>query len=267
MQIRDTYRHKTLDRKTNIKNKVAKVKLRIKMENVQSNSLTSDSIVISQALRDRLNELKSLHQQYIQIEMEFHRDFFALDMEFQMKRQKFYKQRKCIVNGDGYMVDTRIDHMAVDDDDDDDVDKITESIRNMHLDVNQCAQCNGNGNDKMAKCVPHFWLQALKNCSNDLTFIQDKDNEILQHLCDIRISMAMAPELSFTLEFEFQSNRFFHNNILTKQYILHNSTGDGKCFGSLIVKAIGCSIEWKDGMNVMENADESFFKFSIHPIR
>lgn len=257
MQIRDTYRHKTLDRKTNINNKAAKVKLRIKMENFQSNPLTSDSMVISQALRDRLYALKSLHQEYIRIETAFHRDVFALNMEFQKRRQQTFEQRKIIVNG-GDMADTCIDHGLSDDA----VDKITESIRKMHLDDDQFVRGNGN---QMPKCVPNFWLQALKNCSNELTLIQDRDNEVLTHLCDIRIDMAMDPELSFTLQFEFQANRFFHNNILTKQYILHNSAADGKRLGSLIVKAIGCSIEWKDGMNVMENAAESFFEFFNSP--
>lgn len=77
--------------------------------------------------------------------------------------------------------------------------------------------------------------------------------------------MAMESELSFTLEFEFEPNPFFHNKILTKQYILHSFTDDGKCFGLLIAKAIGCSIEWKDGMNVMENGNESFFTFFNPP--
>lgn len=153
MQIRDTYRHKTLDRKTNNKNKAAKVKLRIKMENVQSNPLTSDSMVISQALRDRLSKLKSLHRQYIEIEMKFLREFFALEVEFQEKRQQFFEKRKCYINGAD--MDTSID-------------QITESIQNIHLDENQFLPSNGN---KMEKCVPNFWLQALKNCFNDLTFI------------------------------------------------------------------------------------------------
>lgn len=245
MQIRDTYRHKTLDRKTNIKSKAAKVKLRIKMEN-ESSPLTSDSMVFSQALCDRLSTLKSLHQQYIRIEMEYRRDSLALDVGFQKKRQQSFDQRKCIVNG-GDTADTRIDHtLSVNS-----IDQITDAIRNLRLDDDPFVLDNGDSNNKMAKCVPNFWLQALKNCPNDLAFIRDEDNEVLRHLCDIRIGVAMEPESSFTLEFEFQPNRFFHNNILTKRYD----------FGFSIVKAIGCSIEWKDGMNVMGNTNESFFAF------
>lgn len=226
------------------------------MENVQSNPLTSDSLVISQALRDRLNELKSLHREYIKIEIEFHRNFFALDVEFQKKRQQIFDQRKCIIN-DG-VIDLSIDQMS-----DDIVDIITKSIQKMHLDEKQSNLHSTSG--KMAKCVPHFWLQVLMNCSNNLTFVQDKDNEILKHLCDIRIGMAMEPELSFTLEFEFEPNPFFHNKILTKQYILHSLTAAGEYFGLSITKAIGCSIDWNDGMNVMENGNESFFKFFNPP--
>lgn len=217
------------------------------MENDQSNSLTSDSAV--QSFRGRLHALKILQRDYVRTEVDFHREFFALDMEYQKKRQLIYEHRKDIVNGAGDIpneVPTDV------------VSGVERALGKLNLSKEFI------DNVENSRCVPNFWLQAMKNCTHSNDFIQECDEEALKYLRDIKIHLSNEPELSFTLDFEFGSNPFFENRVLTKQYFLDCDTDEEFC-GFSIIKAIGCPIQWKENMNIVEKESESFFKFFSPP--
>lgn len=216
------------------------------MENVEQKTLTSDSSEF-QAFRDRLHALKMLQRDYVRTEMDFHRKFFALDMEYQEKRQNIYEQRKDVIIGSGTIADEFPSDI---------VDGVSKALDKMKLSTDLI--------DKGANGVPNFWLQAMKNCTHSDDFIQDCDEEALKFLRDIKINLFNEPELSFTLEFEFAENPFFDNALLTKQYFLDCDTDEEFC-GFSIIKAVGCTINWKDGMNLVEKEPESFFKFFSPP--
>lgn len=219
------------------------------MENEQLNSNTSDSAVSFQKFRDRLHTLKMLQRDYVRTEIDFHRQFFDFDMEYQQKRQQIYERRKEIVNGMG---DVSSDVPA------DVVTRVKKALDRLELSdeyVEHIDRTNG---------IPKFWLQAMKNCTHSNDFIQDCDDEVLGYLRDIKIHMSNEPELSFTLEFEFDSNPFFENTKLTKQYFLDCDTDEEFC-GFSIIKAIGCTINWKNDMNIIEKEPDSFFKFFNPP--
>nr|XP_042904317.1 nucleosome assembly protein 1-like 4 [Parasteatoda tepidariorum] len=59
--------------------------------------------------------------------------------------------------------------------------------------------------------------------------------------------------MSFTLEFHFEPNEYFTNSVLTKEYGLKCVPDPADVFsfeGPEIVKAKGCTIDWKKGKNV-----------------
>lgn len=219
----------------------------IKMEDIKSVSSTSDSK--NGQVQDRLLALKMLQRQHALIEVDFHRQFYALDMEYQQKRQLIYEHRKKIINGQGELLDAmplEIESGEVN------------ALQNLHL-SNEIVENAENMNG-----IPKFWLQALKNCTYNDELIRDCDEEALDYLRDVRVCLQNEPDLSFTLEFEFGPNPYFENAILTKQYFLNCDSGD-EFYGFSIVKAKGCEIEWKTGMNILEKATESFFKFFDPP--
>lgn len=220
------------------------------MENVQPKTLTSDSGTMNfQAFRDRLHALKLLQRDYVRTEMDFHRKFFGLDMEYQERRQNIYERRKDVINGAGDLTD---------DVPNDIVSGVSKALDKMQLNE----ELVENMDD--AKGIPNFWLQAMKNCTHSDDFIHDCDEEALKYLRDIKIDLFNEPELSFTLEFEFGSNPFFGNTQLTKQYFLDCDTDEEFC-GFSIIKANGCTIDWKEGMDLVEKEPESFFKFFSPP--
>lgn len=219
------------------------------MEINQSNLSTSDSAVSFQKFRDRLHALKMLQRDYVRTEIDFHRKFFGLDMEYQEKRQQIYEHRKNIVNGMGDISDEIPNDVVT---------RVEKALNRLDLSKEYI------DNIEQTKGIPKFWLQAMKNCTHSNDFIQDCDDDALQYLRDINIHLSNEPELSFTLNFEFDTNPFFENTVLTKQYFLDCDTDDEFC-GFSIIKAIGCEIYWKDGMNIIETEPESFFKFFNPP--
>lgn len=219
------------------------------MEDDEPVSFTSDSKSF-QVLRDRLFALKMLQREHSQIEIDFYRQFYALDMEYQKKRQLLYDRRQNIINGHDDLSDSEYTI--------ENTNGMTNALQRMNL-MDESAENDGNVNG-----ISNFWLQALKNCTQNDDLIQNGDEEVLIHLRDVKVKLQNEPNLSFTLEFEFGPNPFFTNTILTKQYFLNCDLDDEFC-GFSIVKAVGCKIDWKTGMNLMETRDETFFKFFESP--
>lgn len=219
------------------------------MDSVEPVSIASDSKNF-QAIRDRLQALKMLQREYVRVETNFHREFYALDIEYHEKRQKIYDQRRNVITGDGEFSQQIPSEI---------VNGVTKALEKLQFNKSIM------DDEQDIKGIPNFWLQALKNCTHHDELIHDCDDEALNYLLDIRVRMTDDPEMSFTLEFEFSPNPCFQNAILTKQYFLSCDT-DEEFYGFSIIKATGCTIEWKENMNILDKEVESFFKFFNPPV-
>jgi len=93
---------------------------------------------------------------------------------------------------------------------------------------------------KEEKGVPAFWLNAMKNHEILAEEIQERDEEALKYLKDIKWYRISEPK-GFKLEFHFDTNPFFKNSVLTKTY--HMIDEDEP----ILEKAIGTEIEWYPG--------------------
>lgn len=206
------------------------------MEHIEGTTLAAAKVTDTEnnpdGLQKRLEMLKVMQREYVRVEKDFHRQFYALDIEYQEKRQAVYNQRKAIINGTGD--DFKYEPSEID-----------------------------------IKGIPGFWLRALKNCTPNL--IRDCDEEALNYLNDIKLNLISkaqpddnVPELSFLLEFEFAENPYFENIALTKQYFLDCDTAE-EFNGFSIVRTIGCEIQWKDGMDITNKDVNSFFVFFNPP--
>lgn len=88
----------------------------------------------------------------------------------------------------------------------------------------------------IAQNLPDFWLKVLKNNPLTSTMIFDQDEELLKYLTDIK-HMSEPNSDNFTLEFHFKDNKFIHNSVLTKKYILGSN--------SEVERGEGTEIKWK----------------------
>ncbi|KAL5202792.1 hypothetical protein ABZP36_013744 [Zizania latifolia] len=94
--------------------------------------------------------------------------------------------------------------------------------------------------EKEEKGVPEFWFNAMKNHEILSEEIQERDEEALKYLKDIKWYRITEPK-GFKLEFYFDTNPFFKNSVLTKTY--HMIDEDEP----ILEKAIGTEIEWYPG--------------------
>ena len=84
--------------------------------------------------------------------------------------------------------------------------------------------------------------------------VQEHDEPILKNLKDIKVKFSDAGQpMSFVLEFHFEPNEYFTNEVLTKTYRIRSEPDDSDPFsfdGPEFMGCTGCHIDWKKGKNV-----------------
>uniref|UniRef100_A0A2I2ZXV1 Nucleosome assembly protein 1 like 1 n=1 Tax=Gorilla gorilla gorilla TaxID=9595 RepID=A0A2I2ZXV1_GORGO len=105
-----------------------------------------------------------------------------------------------------------------------------------------------------SKGIPEFRLTVFKNVDLLSDMLQEHDEPILKHLKDIKVKFSDACQpMSFVLEFHFEANEYFTNEVLTKTYSMRSEPDDSDPFyfdGPEIMGFTGCQIDWKKGKNV-----------------
>ncbi|KAJ4880401.1 Nucleosome assembly protein 1 [Raphanus sativus] len=182
--------------------------------NILKNKMAGDVLEnLSPQVRARVDALKDIQSQHDELEAKFREERAVLEAKYEQLYQPLYAKRFEIVNG----------------------------TTEIELTPEDTKMDDGQGEDKTAvKGVPSFWLTALQN--NDVTSeeVTERDEEALKYLKDIKWCKTKEPK-GFKLEFLFDSNPFFKNNVLTKSY--HVIDEDEP----LLEKAIGTEIDWYPG--------------------
>ncbi|KAG8086228.1 hypothetical protein GUJ93_ZPchr0010g9174 [Zizania palustris] len=160
-------------------------------------------------VRKRVEALREIQSQHDDLEAKFFEERAALEAKYQKMYEPMYSKRHEIVNG---VVE---------------VDGVTKGADETPA-------------EKEEKGVPEFWLNAMKNHEILSEEIQERDEEALKYLKDIKWYKIAEPK-GFKLEFYFDTNPFFKNSALTKTY--HMIDEDEP----ILEKAIGTEIEWFPG--------------------
>lgn len=87
--------------------------------------------------------------------------------------------------------------------------------------------------------IPEFWKNVLIN--SKFFEINEKDKEILTHLKNITLKLN-EPSLDFTVNFHFEKNDFFEDEIIFKKYFYDHTTYETN-------KAESSEIKWQEGKN------------------
>ncbi|KAF8099509.1 hypothetical protein N665_0243s0071 [Sinapis alba] len=163
-------------------------------------------------VRARVDALKDIQSQHDELEAKFREERAVLEAKYEQLYQPLYAKRFEIVNG----------------------------TTEIELTPEDTKMDEGDDETAEEKGVPSFWLTALQN--NDVTSeeVTENDEEALKYLQDIKWYKTEEPK-GFKLEFLFDSNPFFKNNVLTKSY--HVIDEDEL----LLEKAIGTEIDWYPG--------------------
>ncbi|TVU04389.1 hypothetical protein EJB05_50042 [Eragrostis curvula] len=175
-------------------------------------------------VRKRVEKLREIQGQHDELEAKFFEERAALEAKYQKLYEPLYTKRYEIING---VVEV-------------------EGITNEHADEPPAEQKPAGEEGKVTmhpadeKGVPDFWLNAMKNHEILAEEIQERDEEALKYLKDIKWYRISEPK-GFKLEFYFETNPFFKNSVLTKTY--HMIDEDEP----ILEKAIGTEIEWYPG--------------------
>lgn len=167
-----------------------------------------------------------------------------MERKYQDLYQPLHDKRKTIVTGEYEPTgkETEWTYEANDEDVTPEVQSITNELRK-NLQINYQEDVKG---------VPDFWLTIFRNTEMLSAMLQAPDEPALKKLNDIKIVYEQEP-MSYTLEFHFESNEYFTNTVLTKQYFLKSKVDPEYPFtfeGPEIFKCVGCNIEWQKGKNL-----------------
>ncbi|CAF0940302.1 unnamed protein product [Adineta steineri] len=193
----------------------------------------------------RVNALRNIQVEHHKIEANFFEEVHALECRYLSKYKPLYEKRLNIVKGAYEPTDAEAKCAFDEDEADEEAKKAAEAGEKSD---------EKKKDEEKAVGIPEFWLQVFKNSDALSELIKEHDEPVLKHLIDVRLTMQDdAQYKGFTIEFEFTSNEYFSNTILTKSYELRTGPDETEPLsyeGPEIIKSKGCEIQWNKGKNI-----------------
>ncbi|KAL1122054.1 hypothetical protein AAG570_003460 [Ranatra chinensis] len=202
---------------------------------------SDDEPLVPPVVEKRIRALKKIQLESICIEARFHEEVHKLECKYNELLSTLYSQREDIVSGlyepsEEECISLSINNKAV---------ELTQHFYSkLNLEHNIPTNILG---------IPCFWLTVLKNIGMTNEMIQPHDEPILKHLEDIKVILKPSENMGFKLIFNFSTNEYFSNTILTKEYEMKCNRDESDPFGfegPEIYKCKGCKIDWYKGKNV-----------------
>jgi len=222
---------------------------------------------LPKSMKNRVYAIRNIQKEYIKIESEFYSQVNILEQSFHEKYSKLYEKRQEILSGKYEPKEEECQHSDDEGDEDDEEEKKdAEGGSNKENDG-----ANGMQDDdedapfpEDVKGVPEFWSTVLRSANTTMELIDERDEPILKSLRDITLTYLTPEEakteeypngtIGFKLNFHFDENPYFNDQVLTKTYKLRLTPNESEILtyeGPEIVECIGHDIKWKsDDMNV-----------------
>ncbi len=146
-------------------------------------------------LKKKLVAIKKLVCERMALEKDFKKEHNKLEYKYEQLYRPFYERRQKIIEGEEKP----------------DIEQIREKLAELKINEEE-AKAEKEGE----KGIPEFWYKCLENCQDIM--INEKDKNILKKLKLIKCT----PEENgnFTLEFFFEPNDYFTNEVLKREFIL-----------------------------------------------
>ncbi|MXQ91601.1 hypothetical protein E5288_WYG001778 [Bos mutus] len=202
---------------------------------------------LPRVVKRRVNALKNLQVKCAQIEAKFYEEVHDLERKYSVLYQPLFDKRFEIINAIYEPTEEECEWKPGEED------EISEELK-------EKAKIEDEKKDEEKedpKGIPEFWLTVFKNVDLLSDTVQEHDEPILKHLKDIKVKFSDAGQpMSFVLEFHFEPNEYFTNEVLTKTYRMRSEpqgSDDSDPFsfdGPEIMGCTGCQIDCKKGKNV-----------------
>lgn len=195
-------------------------------------------------VRRRVSGLKGIQKDHVKLEAQFQEEILELEKKYFAKFTPLYEKRNAIVNGTVEPTEEEIEAGG------DDLDAEAEGAADPESAAKPEAPATASETEGAAtetvSGIPEFWLSALKNHISLAEIITDRDEIVLKRLVDIRMEYLDKP--GFRLIFDFASNEYFTNKILTKTYFYQAESSYGGDF--IYDHAEGDTIDWLPGKDL-----------------
>jgi len=194
-------------------------------------------------VQNRIKALKNLQLDTVKAECEYYKEVHALDVKYQKRYDEINKQRTNIIAGTYEPSGAEIEWKDPETEESD-TEALTNGIDKVKIDM-----------DENTKGIPKFWMYTLKNANSDalMDLIETHDEPVLEYLSDITVKLNHPANNGFTLYFHFNSNPFFTNTVLSKEYTLREDPDPDAPLefdGPEIISCTGCKIDWVEGKDV-----------------
>uniref|UniRef100_A0A8C9QVG3 Nucleosome assembly protein 1-like 4b n=1 Tax=Scleropages formosus TaxID=113540 RepID=A0A8C9QVG3_SCLFO len=204
--------------------------------------------LLPKLVKRRVNALKQLQVQGTHLEAKFYKEVHELERKYSALYQPIFDKRRDIVTGAVEPTDEECAWHS----DQEDEEGLAEDL-NKKVTVEEDKK-EETATEEDPKGIPEFWLTIFRRVDMLSDMLQEHDEPILKHLKDIKVKFSEPDEpMSFTLEFHFEPNNYFKNEVLTKAYRMKSEpdTDDPFSFeGPEIVDCEGCQIDWHKGKDV-----------------
>ena len=202
--------------------------------NKSNQKLSSEEIAKLPEVRRRIRALKKLQFNKQEIDGQLEEEILKIiESKFRDKYDEIFTKRRDIITGSVEPTE-------------DDCDFDTDSEE---------SEPNIEVNDQKVEGIPRFWLDSLESITLIRQWISDEDMSALFNLKDIVLNESSDPP-KLVIEFYFEPNEYFENEVLTKEYLLKfgpdpENTNDSVAFYPIERK--GCAINWKKGKKLLKN--------------
>ena len=224
-------------------------------------------------IKNRVNACRNIQKDYVDMEAEFYNEINQLERRYHEKFSELYKKRYEIINGKYEPTAEECVHSGDEDEEDESKEETVKNGDDVEMNENGEAMIKlPSAFPENAPGVPEFWLTVLKSATHTDALIEPHDEEVLKNLTNVvlryedekTIEMAdtgeESPTIGFTLEFHFDKNDFFTNEVLTKTYRLKVKPDKEALLayeGPEIVQCTGCDVNWK---NAEKNVTQKIVK-------
>lgn len=200
---------------------------------------------LPQKVQDRIAVLKKIQDKKTELDKEYKKELSALEKKYREKFEPLYDQRTAIVSGSVEPTEQEVAEAKA-------AQKAKEEAETKEGEKKEekpaAEKKEGDKKEEDVKGVPEFWLTTLKHHDEFGEFITEQDEPALKFLKDIRSRRLDETNnsASFVLEFFFESNPFFENDVLTKTYhLIEKDVGP-----TMFDRVESTEIKWKAGKNL-----------------
>ncbi|XP_077997540.1 protein SET-like [Glandiceps talaboti] len=118
----------------------------------------------------------------------------------------------------------------------------SEEILKVEQKYNRLRRPHFDRRNELIRKIPNFWMTAFINHPQISAILTDEDEECLHYLTKLEVEEFEDIKSGYRIKFHFESNPFFENDVIQKEFHLANS-GEPASQSS--------TIQWKTGMNLI----------------